>query len=143
MHSGETPAEATNNESPALPEAPPPEEKLDPCIALLEKFMEQAKQGKIKQLVIGYLLVDNDASVRMTPMPAAVMGHLSRLIERRVNAEYDRFTRMVETARSPGTQPARSSSTPSTEPPAEPQPHLPRKVRQMLKKAQKRKEKKP
>lgn len=79
-------------------------------------------------------------------MPAAVMGHISRLIERRVNREYDRVDRMTEAANRPGPRPPGAATPPppgvTGAAPPDPQPHIPRKARRLIKKAMARKAKK-
>lgn len=98
---------------------PQPDPQVHPTVALLEKWLLEARAGRLASVLIAYSTPEGNSEIVTTPMPITVLNHFARLLDRRVDREYDRVSAASRAARSPGTMPARGAeSGPGASPPA-------------------------
>lgn len=79
----------------------PPPSPQRPVVEFLRRYLDMAEKGEVQSVVLGYIKSDGGAAMQSTPMSAIMMNHLSTLLERRVNREYDRA---IAQAAGPGRQ---------------------------------------
>lgn len=118
----ETPAEPVSDPPTATPQSF--------CQPILESFLKMAAAGELQSILIAYVRVDGGAAVQSTPMNAVTVNHLCRLIDRRVNQQYDRVTAPAGSNRSPTA--GVPVNSPRAKERAEVAARLPRKVRRQL-----------
>lgn len=81
----------------------------DPVMKMLRDFTERAERGELAAIAVGFVTKDGNASVQSTPMAAATMNHVWRLLDRKVSRLYDRALSAAEQPRSPtGAVPAQN-----------------------------------
>lgn len=97
---------------------------------MLEGFLEMVEADKIQSLVIGYVGVDGGAAIQSTPMSPVMLNHVSKLLERRVNRQYDQALARANAPRAP------SGGVPEV--PRQDPTKLPRNVRRQVEKAQRK-----
>jgi len=59
-------------------------------VEFLRRYLDMAEKGEIQSVVLGYIKTDGGANLQSTPISPIMMNHLHKLLERRVDREYDR-----------------------------------------------------
>jgi hypothetical protein len=132
-------AAAPTTDADPTPTPPPGNQAV---ITILERYLTEARAGKISGILVAYTTPQGASEIHTSPMGVVLLNHLARLVDRKINREYDRAAAVAQAARSPGTMPARSPATgPATEKKDDKKkdaaaPSVPRVVRRQLAKAE-------
>jgi hypothetical protein len=113
----------TNESAPSQPKRP--------VVEFLKRYLEMAEKGEITSVVLGYISSKGGAALQSTPMSPIMLNHLSKLLDRRVNREYDQAMAQASEPRATtgaGAVPAKSRQ----------EAHLPRNVRRAFENRQKK-----